>query len=67
MLSTFLGGTGNDAGIAVAVGADRKRTYVTGSTASPDFQTSPGALDRSYNGAGDVFITSVGAHQDDEG
>jgi hypothetical protein len=35
--STFLGGTGGDAGIAVAVGADRKRAYVTGSTSSADF------------------------------
>jgi hypothetical protein len=59
-LSTFLGGTGADAGIAVAVGADRKRAYVTGSTSSADFPSSPGAFDRSYNGAGDVFIASVG-------
>jgi hypothetical protein len=36
VLSTFLGGTGNDAGIAVAVGADRKRAYVTGSSSSAD-------------------------------
>jgi Beta-propeller repeat len=35
-LSTFLGGTGNDAGIAVAVGADRKRAYVTGSGGAGD-------------------------------
>ena len=36
VLSTFLGGTGSDAGIAVAVGADRKRAYVTGSSSSAD-------------------------------
>ena len=66
-LSTFLGGTGDDAGIAVAVGADRKRTYVTGSTSSPDFPSSPGAFDRSYNAAGDVFVASVGIGQDDDG
>jgi hypothetical protein len=63
--STFLGGTGNDVGIAVAVGADRKRAYVTGSSSSPDFPASPGAFDRSYNGAGDVFVASVGLVQGD--
>jgi hypothetical protein len=61
--STFLGGTGTDVGIAVAVGADRKRAYVTGSSSSPDFPSSPGAFDRSYNGAGDVFVASVGPVQ----
>jgi Beta-propeller repeat len=63
--STFLGGTGSDAGIAVAVGADRKRAFVTGSTSSPDFPSSPGAFDGSYNGAGDVFLASLAAHEDD--
>ena len=61
--STFLGGTGTDAGIAVAVGADRKRAYVTGSTGSPDFPSSLGAFDRSHNGSDDVFVTSVGPVQ----
>jgi len=61
--STFLGGTGSDAGIAVAVGADRKRSYVTGSTGSPDFPSNPGAFDRSHNGTDDVFVTSVGPVQ----
>ena len=63
--STFLGGTGSDAGIAVAVGADRKRAFVTGSTSSPDFPFSPGAFDGSNNGAGDVFVASLAAHEDD--
>jgi hypothetical protein len=64
--STFLGGTGSDVGIAVAVGADRKRAYVTGSTSSTDFPTSPGTFDRSFNGAGDVFVASADIPQDDE-
>ena len=64
--STFLGGTGSDAGIAVAVGADRKRAFVTGSTSSADFPSSSGALDGSYNGAGDVFVASLAAHEDDD-
>ena len=65
--STFLGGTGSDAGIALAVGADRKRAFVTGSTSSPDIPSSPGGFDGSYNGAGDVFIASLAAHEDDDG
>jgi len=64
--STFLGGAGADVGIAVAVGADRKRAYVTGSTSSPDFPFSPGAFDRSHNGADDVFVASVGPVQGGE-
>ena len=61
--STFLGGTGADVGIAVAVGADRKRAYVAGSSSSPDFPSSSGAFDRSHNGADDVFVASVGPVQ----
>jgi Beta-propeller repeat len=64
--STFLGGTGSDVGNAVAVGAARKRAYLTGSTSSTDFSTSPGAFDRSYNAAGDVFIASVAANEDED-
>jgi uncharacterized protein YfiM (DUF2279 family) len=64
--STLLGGAGSDVGIAVAVGADRKRAFVTGSTSSTDFPSSPGALDGSYNGAGDVFVASAGIPQDGE-
>jgi hypothetical protein len=60
VLSTFLGGTGSDTGIAVAVGADRRRAFVTGSTSSADFPTSTGAYDRSPGGAGDVFVASLG-------
>ena len=40
---------------------------MTGSTSSTDFPSSPGAFDRSYNGAGDVFVASVGIGQDDDG
>jgi hypothetical protein len=63
--STFLGGTGNEVGNAVAVGADRKRAYVTGSTGSTDFPSSPEAFDGSYNGAGDVFVASAGIGHDE--
>jgi Beta-propeller repeat len=64
--STFLGGIGNDVGNAVAVGDDRKRAYVTGSTSSTEFPSSVGAFDGSFNGAGDVFIASASTSQDDD-
>jgi uncharacterized protein YfiM (DUF2279 family) len=64
--STFLGGTGNDVGNAVAVGDDRKRAYVTGSTSSTEFPSSVGAFDGSFNGAGDVFIASASTSQEDD-
>jgi hypothetical protein len=64
--STFLGGTGSDVGIAVAVGADRKRAFVTGSTSSTDFPSSPGAFDGSNHGAGDMFVASAEIIQGDE-
>ena len=43
-----------------AVDAKGKLAYVTGSTASADYPTTGGADDTGYNGAGDVFIASVG-------
>jgi hypothetical protein len=56
--STFLGGTSFDgvAGVAIdAAGA----AYVTGSTSSPDFPTTAGAFDTSYNNDSDGFVTKV--------
>ena len=41
--ATFLGGSGFDEGIGIAVDAD-DHAYVTGSTASSDFPTTPGAF-----------------------
>lgn len=41
--ATFLGGKGFDEGISIAIDAD-DHAYVTGSTASADFPTTPGAF-----------------------
>ncbi len=49
--STFLGGVGNDRPRAVSVDP-RGFALVGGSTSSPDFPVSSGALDTSYNGGG---------------
>jgi hypothetical protein len=56
--STFLGGTGNDAGNGIAVDEKGKAADVTGSTDSADYPTTGDALDASYNGNGDAFVTS---------
>jgi Beta-propeller repeat/PASTA domain len=57
--STYLGGSGKDDGVGIAVdGAGR--AYVTGSTGSRNFPTSTGAFDRSFRGnLGDAFITKL--------
>jgi len=63
--STYLGGSlGDDLGLGIAVGRSRK-VYVTGSTNSMYFPTTPGAFDPTYNGAGppylygDAFVTKL--------
>jgi hypothetical protein len=63
--STFLGGSGNDAGSGIAVDAARN-AYLTGHTTSPDFPTTRGAFQRIYGGSdsdpvldGDAFITKL--------
>jgi hypothetical protein len=57
--STFLGGTGQDAGNSIAVDT-RDRAYVTGATQSADFPTTPGAFDTSFNQQ-DAFVTKLNA------
>ncbi len=53
--SRYLGGSGEDAGIAIAI--ENGRALVTGSTSSADFPTSgAGALDQAVDGQ-DAFLT----------
>ncbi|MGQ0797359.1 MAG: SBBP repeat-containing protein, partial [Methanobacteriota archaeon] len=54
--STLLGGSLQDAGLAVALDS-AGNVYVAGSTNSSDFPTTPGALDTTHNGEGmDGFL-----------
>jgi hypothetical protein len=60
LYSTFLGGNAHEGGYALAVD-NSQQVYVTGTTQSADFPTTPGANDTSYNGDGDVFVFKLSA------
>lgn len=55
--STYLGGSGGDAGYGIAVGP-AGNTYVTGTTASINFPTTTGNQ-ASLGGGGDVFVAKL--------
>jgi hypothetical protein len=58
--STVLGGTGSEGANAVAVDASGN-AWVTGVTGSVDFPVTVGAVDGSFNGTSDVFISELSA------
>jgi hypothetical protein len=56
--STYLGGLGRD--IANCLALDEEgMAYVTGSTRSSTFPTTPGAFDTTHNGSSDAFVTKL--------
>ena len=55
--STFLGGSGNETGLGIAV--DTGGAYVTGQTNSGGFPTTSDAVDMVYNGGDDVFVSKL--------
>jgi len=58
--STYLGGSGGDAGSGIAVDASGD-AYVTGSTGSANFPTTSGALSGNLAGTEDAFVTKLNA------
>jgi Beta-propeller repeat len=56
--STYLGGTGDDRGYAIAL--DRAgNAYVTGKTSSQDFPTTPGSFQTTLKGTTNVFVAAL--------
>jgi Beta-propeller repeat len=60
--STYLGGTGVDGGVDIAVDGD-ERAYVTGGTGSRDFPTTVGAF--RTDAAGGIFVTKLSSQGTD--
>lgn len=56
--ATFLGGSGDDWGLGMAVDVAGS-AYVTGSTGSSNFPTTPDSFDTSYNGNGDAYVAKL--------
>ncbi len=56
--ASYLGGSGADSGSAVALDASN-RAYITGSTTSSDFPTTPGVFNETTNGSNDAFVVSL--------
>lgn len=52
---TYMGGTNNDYGDAIAADGSGC-AYITGATQSPDFPTTAGANDTTFNKANDVYV-----------
>lgn len=61
LYSTYLGGSGYDEGNAIAVDA-AGQAYLTGSTESPNFPVTPGAMDTTYNGNIDAFALKLNSN-----
>ena len=58
LYSSYIGGSDEDVGYGVAVDGSAN-AYVTGVTYSQDFPTTGNALQSTYAGAGDAFLTKV--------
>ena len=58
VFSSYLGGSNGDAGFAISVDAAGS-IYLTGSTSSTDFPTTPGVFQTVFGGSSDAFVTKL--------
>ena len=56
--STFLGGNGEDSGLGIVIDATGN-AYITGSTSSIDYPTTPGVFQPMRSGSTDAFVTKL--------
>ncbi|GIV43702.1 MAG: hypothetical protein KatS3mg035_0825 [Bacteroidia bacterium] len=79
MYSTYIGGSGDDVGMSIAIDGSGN-AYVTGMTRSTDYDITAGAFQTTNGGDTDVFVTKlnstgtalmystyIGGSNDDEG
>lgn len=64
IFSTFLGGSGEDSGLAINVDP-QGNAYVAGTTSSSNFPTSRKAFQRTFAGESDGFVTKIGVQPSD--
>ena len=60
LYSTYLGGSGQDLGSSIGVDT-AGNTYLTGSTRSTNFPTTPGSFDTTLTGGADAYVTKLNA------
>lgn len=66
LYATYLGGSGQEEGVAIAAGADRQ-VSITGWTFSANFPVTPLAYDPTHNGGADIFIATLNSAGSDLG
>ncbi len=57
--ASYLGGTGGDQGVSIAVDQTDGSAWVTGTTTSTDFPITPDAFQKTNFGNSDIFMTKV--------
>jgi hypothetical protein len=58
LYSTFVGGTGDSRGYAIALDSNNS-AYITGRTSSADFPTTTGVVQKTLNGTVNIFVSKL--------